>query len=57
MNVKGYYKRGRIFGYIILSALMAFIFYYLMNLLGLRTTTYKVSNLSEAKEGIPANWA
>jgi hypothetical protein len=29
MNVKGYYNRGRVFGYILLTALTAFLAYYI----------------------------
>lgn len=29
MNVKGYYNRGRVFGYILLAALIAFLAYYI----------------------------
>jgi hypothetical protein len=30
MNVKGYYKRGRVFGYLIGAAAIGFILYYLI---------------------------
>lgn len=32
MNVKGYYKRGRVFGYIVGMAAIGFIIYYLATL-------------------------
>ncbi len=28
MNIKGYYKRGRVFGYLLMAAVIVFIAYY-----------------------------